>query len=51
LIRKEAIEDFEAENADLAKQKLTAFCYKRAMDALNEAEVVLDKMTDHTVEL
>ena len=51
LIRKEAIEDFEAGNADLAKQKLTNFCYERATKALHKAEVVLDKMTDHTVEL
>lgn len=48
-IRKQAIEDFEVGNADVVKQKLTDFCYERAMEALHEAEVVLDKMTEATV--
>lgn len=49
VIRQQAIEDFEAGNADVAKQKLTDFCYERATEALHEADVVLDKMNETTV--
>jgi len=49
LVRQEVIEDFEAGDATVAKQELTDFCYQRATEALHEADVVLDKMTEVTV--
>lgn len=49
LIRQQAIEDFEAGNADVVKQELTDFCYERAIEALHEADVVLSEMNKATV--
>jgi len=48
-VRQQVIEDFKAGNVDVAKNKLTEFCYERAMDALYRADIVLEKMVDITV--